>query len=115
MAPADGGGGGGARRGGSEMSPAYCTLGHHTVLEKVVWGCLVMDLDLKRHGVEEIMCRLLIARFISAHGFNPRIENGKVICRDPRPRGSTFLQAVYELQEHHTFKAAATLKLCKSN
>lgn len=38
------------------MSPAYCTLGHQTILEKVIWGGLVMDPDLKRCGVEEIMC-----------------------------------------------------------
>lgn len=48
LAPAD--------QGWGEMSPAYCTLGHHTILEKETWGGLVMDLDLKRCGVEEIMC-----------------------------------------------------------
>lgn len=50
----------------------------------------------------------------SAHCCNPRIKNGEVICRGPRPTGSTFLQAVYELQKAILlFKVVATLSYAK--
>jgi len=49
LAPADRGGGG-------NVTSILYTGAPHTILEKVIWGGLVMDLDLKRCGVEEIMC-----------------------------------------------------------